>query len=114
MHAPIAKMLCLHIPALHPPTFTELELEVPAVVQTAALLGVGMLYQGSAHRLMTEVLLGEIGRPPTNELLECRESYALSAGLALGMLTLILHALGDVISPCTKKYPLTHPPWSAP
>jgi anaphase-promoting complex subunit 1 len=92
MHAPIAKMLCLHIPALHPPTFTELELEVPwlglglglglgsgsgsglglglaanpnpnpdpnqvpAVVQTAALLGVGMLYQGSAHRLMTEVL----------------------------------------------------------
>ena len=69
-------------------TFTELELEVPAVVQTAALLGVGMLYQGSAHRLMTEVLLGEIGRPPTNELLECRESYALSAGIALGMLGL--------------------------
>merc|ERR1719424_355042 len=81
----IAKMLCLHIPALHPPTFTELELEVPAVVQTAALLGIGMLYQGSAHRLMTEVLLGEIGRPPTNELLECRESYSLSAGIALGM-----------------------------
>lgn len=81
MHAAIAKMLCLHvcmvdkswarpapqgsnsvssplrhrhIPALHPPTFTELELEVPAVVQTAALLGVGLLYQGSAHRLMTE------------------------------------------------------------
>ena len=88
MHAPIAKMLCLHIPALHPPTFTELELEVPAVVQTAALLGIGMLYQGSAHRLMTEVLLGEIGRPPTNELLECRESYSLSAGIALGMLGL--------------------------
>ena len=88
MHAAIAKMLCLHIPALHPPTFTELELEVPAVVQTAALLGVGLLYQGSAHRLMTEVLLGEIGRPAANELLECRESYSLTAGLALGMLTL--------------------------
>ena len=27
MHPAIAKMLCLHIPALHPPTFTELELE---------------------------------------------------------------------------------------
>ena len=88
MHNAIAKMLCLHIPSLHPPTFTELELEVPAVVQIAALLGVGLLYQGSAHRLMTEVMLDEIARPPTNELLACRESYALTAGLALGMLAL--------------------------
>ena len=31
-------------------------------MQIAALLGVGLLYQGSAHRLMTEVLLGEIAR----------------------------------------------------
>ena len=118
MHNAIAKMLCLHIPSLHPPTFTELELEVPAVVQIAALLGVGLLYQvrnlaaapafhallspspacpllgvgllyqGSAHRLMTEVMLDEIARPPTNELLACRESYALTAGLSLGMLAL--------------------------
>ena len=57
-------------------------------MQTAALLGVGLLYQESAHRLMTEVLLGEIARAPTNELLECRESYSLTAGLALGMLCL--------------------------
>ena len=88
MHNAIAKMLCLHIPSLHPPTFTELELEVPAVVQIAALMGVGLLYQGSAHRLMTEVMLDEISRPPTNELLACRESYALTAGLSLGMLAL--------------------------
>jgi len=45
MHPAIAKMLCLHIPALHPPSFTELELEVPALVQIAALLGIGLLYQ---------------------------------------------------------------------
>jgi anaphase-promoting complex subunit 1 len=37
---------------------------------------------------MTEVMLGEIARPPTNELLSCRESYALTAGLALGMIAL--------------------------
>lgn len=37
---------------------------------------------------MTEVLLGEIARPPTNELLACRESYSLAAGLALGMIVL--------------------------
>ena len=63
MHHAIAKMLCLHIPALHPPSFTELELEVPALVQIAALLGIGLLYQGSAHRLMTEVGIGpRLGR----------------------------------------------------
>ena len=33
-------------------------------------------------------MLDEISRPPTNELLGCRESYALTAGLALGMLAL--------------------------
>ncbi|KAL1503732.1 hypothetical protein AB1Y20_012203 [Prymnesium parvum] len=88
MHNAVAKMLCLHIPSLHPATFMELELEVPAVVQIAALMGIGLLYQGSAHRLMTEVLLGEIARPPTNELLGCRESYSLTAGIALGMLAL--------------------------
>ena len=88
MHHAIAKMLCLHVPALHPPSFTELELEVPALVQIAALLGIGLLYQGCAHRLMTEVLLGEIGRQPTNELMGCRESYSLTAGIALGMLGL--------------------------
>ena len=38
--------------------------QVPAVVQIAALMGVGLLYQGSAHRLMTEVRFGEIARPP--------------------------------------------------
>ena len=55
MDSAVAKMLCLHIPSLHPPSFTELELEVPSIVQASALLGVGMLYQASAHRLMTEV-----------------------------------------------------------
>jgi len=37
---------------------------------------------------MTEVMLGEIARPPTNELLGCRESYALTAGISLGMIAL--------------------------
>ena len=34
------------------------------MLQAAALLGVGLLYMGSAHRLMTEILLAEIGRKP--------------------------------------------------
>ena len=34
------------------------KVEVSPVAQTAAVLGVGLLYQGTAHRLMTEFLLG--------------------------------------------------------
>jgi anaphase-promoting complex subunit 1 len=82
----ISKMLYLHIPARHPPSYPELEL--PTLVQSAALLAVGLLYQGSAHRLTTEILLAEIGRKPGGDNALDREGYALAAGLALGLVTL--------------------------
>jgi hypothetical protein len=40
----------------HPAAFPEVELSSP--VQAAALLSVGLLYQGTAQRLMAEILLG--------------------------------------------------------
>lgn len=49
------KMLSIHIEALLPPT--SMELDIPQNLQVAALLGIGLVYQGSAHRHMTEVLL---------------------------------------------------------
>ena len=82
----ISKMLCLHIPSLLPQTIAEMD--VPAPVQASAILGVGLLYQGSCHRLMTEFLLEEIGRRPLNDRYADRESYALSAGISLGFVTL--------------------------
>lgn len=42
------KMLFLHVPSRHPPAYPEMDL-CPAV-QAAALLGVGLLFQGSCHR----------------------------------------------------------------
>lgn len=56
----------------------------------AALLGIGLIYQGTGHRHIAEVLLSEIGRPPGPEMENSidRESYALSAGLGLGMVVL--------------------------
>ena len=54
------KMLSIHVDALLPPTSAELD--VPASVMSAALVGIGLVYQGTAHRLMTEVLLSEIGK----------------------------------------------------
>lgn len=60
MDLSITKLLSIHIAALLPPTSTELD--VPHNVQVAAILGVGLVYQGTAHRHIAEVLLAEIGR----------------------------------------------------
>ncbi|KAF5273421.1 hypothetical protein FQA39_LY07438 [Lamprigera yunnana] len=84
----MTKVLSVHLEALLPPT--SMELDIPHNVQVAALLGVGLIYQGTAHRHITEVLLSEIGRPPGPEMENStdRESYSLAAGLALGLVTL--------------------------
>eukprot|EP00899_Mesostigma_viride_P028297 jgi/Mesvir1/8652/Mv02596-RA.1 len=86
MHSSISKILFLHIPGRHPSSYPELELS--PLVQAAALLSVGLLYQGSAHRLMTEILLDEIGKRPGGESAQDLEGYSLAAGLALGLVTL--------------------------
>ncbi|KAM8852237.1 anaphase-promoting complex subunit 1 isoform 1-T1 [Synchiropus picturatus] len=88
MDMSITRLLSIHIPALLPPTSTELD--VPHNVQIAAVMGIGLVYQGTGHRHNAEVLLSEIGRPPGPEMECCtdRESYSLAAGLALGMVCL--------------------------
>ncbi|XP_053948485.1 anaphase-promoting complex subunit 1 isoform X1 [Anastrepha ludens] len=82
------KLLSVHIEALLPTT--ALELDIPQNIQVASLMGIGLLYQGSAKRHIAEVLLQEVGRPPGPEMENSieRESYALTAGLALGLVTL--------------------------
>lgn len=79
------KLLSVHLECLLPPTSTELD--VPHTVQVAAIIGVGLVYQDTAHRHMAEVLMQEIGRPPGPEMENSndRESYSLAAGLALGL-----------------------------
>ncbi|KAG5683225.1 hypothetical protein PVAND_012519 [Polypedilum vanderplanki] len=88
MNTKITRMLSVHIESLLPPT--AIELDVPHNVQVASLLGIGLLYQKSNKRFIAEALLQEINRPPGPEMENYveRESYALSAGLALGMVCL--------------------------
>ena len=62
------KVLSIHVPALLPPTSTELN--VPHNVQVAAVLGVGLVFQGTAHRHTAEVLLAEIGKINDCHILE--------------------------------------------
>ncbi|XP_019754293.2 anaphase-promoting complex subunit 1 [Dendroctonus ponderosae] len=84
----LSTLLAIHVEALLPPT--TMELDISQNLQVAGLLGLGLLYQRSAHRHMTEVLLAEIGRPPGPEMENSvdRESYSLAAGLALGLVML--------------------------
>ncbi|KYM96372.1 PREDICTED: anaphase-promoting complex subunit 1 [Cyphomyrmex costatus] len=88
MNVSMTKLLSLHVETLLPPT--SIELNVQQNVQVAALMGVGLVYQGTAHRHISHSLLSEIGRPPGPEMKNCidRESYSLAAGLALGLVIL--------------------------
>nr|CCA14637.1 anaphasepromoting complex subunit putative [Albugo laibachii Nc14] len=97
----VSKLLCLHIPSLLPSSYSEFS--TPVSTRTAALLGLGILYQGTGQRLMTETLLSEIKRSPcslqlsdshvnntgmTSGCFEQLEGYSLAAGLALGLVLL--------------------------
>ena len=63
-------MLYLHIPTKHPPSFPDLDLA--STVQSSALVAVGLLYQGTAHRLTTEILLvGPWALLPSSPSLPC-------------------------------------------
>nr|XP_043632201.1 anaphase-promoting complex subunit 1 [Erigeron canadensis] len=86
MQPDISKALYVHIPARHPSPFQDLEL--PTVMQSAALVSVGLLYEGSAHPQTMQVLLGEIGRRSGGDNVLEREGYAVSAGFSLGLVAL--------------------------
>ncbi|XP_075104821.1 anaphase-promoting complex subunit 1-like isoform X3 [Nicotiana tabacum] len=86
MQPAISKSLYVHIPSHHPSSFPELEL--PTLLQAAALLSVGLLYEGSAHPQTMQILLGEIGRRSGGDNVLEREGYAVAAGFSLGLVAL--------------------------
>ncbi|KAL6581232.1 hypothetical protein OROMI_007155 [Orobanche minor] len=86
MQPSISKSLYVHLPARHPSSFPELEL--PTLIQAAALISVGLLYEGSAHLQTMQILLGEIGRRSGGDNVLEREGYAVSAGFSLGLVAL--------------------------
>ncbi len=78
MDVATTRMLSIHLAALLPPTSTELD--VPHNVQVAAILGVGLLYQGTAHRHIAEVLLSEIGQYLSLHLVEVKHDWPIGSG----------------------------------
>ena len=94
MDTSLSKILRLYLPSLIPGASVNDTVHVTLQVQSAVLVGVGLLYRGSAHRLMTEFLVREIGRRATADI-RMQECYSLSAGLALGLVTLGKGGSGD-------------------
>jgi anaphase-promoting complex subunit 1 len=48
MDPTVSKMLYLHVPARHPNIYPELDMS--AIVQSAALMGIGLIYEGTCNR----------------------------------------------------------------
>ncbi|WVQ81869.1 hypothetical protein IAT38_003996 [Cryptococcus sp. DSM 104549] len=85
----ITKVLSLHTHALLP--LGSMELNASPIIQSTALLGLGLVYAGSRNLRMAEIALGEVGRkemPDLEGFGEYQEAYALSAAMSFGLIML--------------------------
>ena len=89
MEETLSRTLCLHISFLIP---TSLEISIPMNIQCSAVIGIGLLYLKSDNRLMTEMLINQIGKISNNNDkgfdLKHLKSYNLSLGFAIGLINL--------------------------
>ncbi|KAK4890738.1 Anaphase-promoting complex subunit 1 [Elasticomyces elasticus] len=91
MDSLVTRMLSVHITRMLP--LGAAELNVSPIAQTAGIMGIGLLYFGTQHRRMSEIMISEIeylevedpdsGPDPLRD-----ESYRLAAGFALGLINL--------------------------
>ncbi|BFZ53403.1 Anaphase-promoting complex subunit 1 [Savitreella phatthalungensis] len=83
----VTRLLSVHVLAVLPPG--SLSLNLTCETQTAGVVGIGLLYAGTSHGRMSEVMLREICDNDTSAPdLFRTESYRLGAGLALGMINI--------------------------
>ncbi|KAE8144689.1 hypothetical protein BDV25DRAFT_145374 [Aspergillus avenaceus] len=87
----ITRLLSVHVTRMLPLGAAELNLS--PLTQTAGIMGIGLLYCGSQHRRMSEVMLSEIEGVEQEENSASREDlrdegYRLAAGFALGFINL--------------------------
>lgn len=85
----VTRIVSLHAAALLP--LGSMELNESPVVQSTALVSLGLIYVGSKNLHMAEVVLGEIARsemPRVDGFTESREAYSFSASMAFGLIML--------------------------
>ncbi|KAA3677153.1 anaphase-promoting complex subunit 1 [Paragonimus westermani] len=63
MDQSVLRLLAVHYrPLLPSDPLVHVQLSVPSLCQAAAVFGLGLLYEGSAHRHITNLLISELGR----------------------------------------------------
>ncbi|PHH62894.1 hypothetical protein CDD81_6612 [Ophiocordyceps australis] len=84
----MTRLLSVHATRMLPRGAADLNLS--PLTQTAAILGIGLLYCGSQHRRMSEIMLSEIEHIDLEDQEEPlrNECYRLAAGFALGFINL--------------------------
>ncbi|KAL6820645.1 hypothetical protein V8C40DRAFT_58479 [Trichoderma camerunense] len=88
MDSLITRLLSVHATRMLPRGAAELNLS--PLTQTSGIMGIGLLYCGSQHRRMSEIMLSEIEHVDDEDEEEPlrSECYRLAAGLALGFINL--------------------------
>jgi anaphase-promoting complex subunit 1 len=88
MDSLITRLLSVHVTRMLPPGAAELNL--PTLVQTTGIMGIGLLYCNTQHRGMSEIMVSEIEHidTETDEEPLRNEGYRLAAGFALGFINL--------------------------
>ena len=87
MDQAVTKVLCVHVAPLLPPT--SMELNISHNTRVAAVMGIGLLYQGTGHMHMAEVMLMEIGKIGT--LVKNCLYWHHYLGLGLGHVAAVMH-----------------------
>lgn len=87
MDLKLTKVLSVHVVALLPAGSSDLNIDIK--VQTAGIIGIGLLYQSSHHLRMSELLLGQLkSLICINEEMVSNEGYRMAAGIALGLINI--------------------------
>ncbi|KAK2595391.1 Anaphase-promoting complex subunit 1 [Conoideocrella luteorostrata] len=88
MDSLITRLLSVHATRMLPRGAAELNLS--PLTQTSGIMGIGLLYCNSQHRLMSEIMLSEIEHIDDEDEEEPlrSECYRLAAGFALGFINL--------------------------
>ena len=91
MDVDVTRLLSIHVTRLLPAGSAELN--VSHLTQTSSIMGIGLLYCNTQHRMMSEMMLTEMenmdyeeGSNPQDNLRD--EGYRLAAGFALGYINL--------------------------
>ncbi len=85
----ITKVLSLHTHALLP--LGSMELNASPIVQSSALVGLGLVYVASRNLRMADVTLSEIGRKEiagVDGFIDHQEAYSFSASMSFGLIML--------------------------